>query len=777
MKEMVVKMRKYAALFAIVSLFLSLTVISNMNVPSVRAADIFHEGDLILSGNNVTIIENQILHINGSIIITENATLIIRNHGGINFTQQYSSQFNVTLKNPANGNPRLIIENYSGIAGNGYALMLYFYGNSTLEAYQAATPDRVIFNFFDSSFANITESEFWSIYVYANAVLHMTNAWINYVFLSGNAKATISGTEIFDEISASVNSELTILNCEVSNAEACHNSKCYIYDSVFTNATLYDNARVWLFNTTITNGAVYDSSIAYLYYYLDVHVTDLVGQDVPSANVTAYDSENVLMDSKLTEIDGKARLALMKGFVNETGFYWTGAYTVVAYYMKCSNSTSVNMYGNTEIEVKLNVFYNYPASYNGDIILKDNECLCVNGLLNLNGSIIAEENATLILRDAWINFTQTSNDQFTMTCRGSARLIAENSNITSYYSFMINFEENSTATIDGLLTNAYILTFLHYSSANITNSVLQRNLYAYNYAKVSAVNCTIDRSVAVFNNAECVLSNCTINDWITITVSSANVTMANLEPGYINYWNFLENCSVNVCPTGYAPNITISETCIADGLGLSSYGSSNITIFRSTLLNLYFYESTKAGIYDSKVTVFICTNEYASCYLENTETYYLYLYGDSKVWAFNATIHTTPNISNNAKLYVGWWLNIHVIDQAQPPNDVPNANVTITASGFGTVAYGKTQSNGWAVFTLLEKIVNATGIEYEFGPYTIETDYEGYHNSATVTMNGNKEVTIILPFTIPEFILQIMLAALMALTLTTLLYKRKQNRK
>jgi hypothetical protein len=115
-------MKKYAALSAIAFLFLSLMVVVHRDVPSVRAEDIFYNGDLILNGNNVTIIDNQILHINGSIIITENATLIIRNNGGINFTQQYSNQFNITLMHPANGNPRLIMENNSGIAGNGYPL-------------------------------------------------------------------------------------------------------------------------------------------------------------------------------------------------------------------------------------------------------------------------------------------------------------------------------------------------------------------------------------------------------------------------------------------------------------------------------------------------------------------------------------------------------------------------------------------------------------------------------------------------------------------------------
>jgi len=595
-------MKKYTAFFAIASLFLSLMVTLQTNVPSVKAGDIFHDGDLILSGNNVTIIDNQILHINGSIIITENATLIIRNNGSINLTQQQGNQFNITLKNPANGNPRLIMKNYSSVTGNGHSLFLDFYGNSTMETNLAATLENVIFRFFDSSYANITESEFWLINLYNNAILHVTNATLNYVFLYGDSKAIVSNAEIYNEFLAGVNSEVTISNCEILSAKARSNAKCYIYDSVITNATLYEEAKAWLINTTTINGVTYNNSIAYIYYYLDAHVTDLVGQDIPSANVTAYDIENALADSKLTGMDGRARLTLMKGFANETGFYWTGAYTIVTYYAECSNSTLVDIYDNTEIEVTLNLFCNYPASYNGDVILKDNECLCVYGLLNLNGSIIAEENATLILRNAWINLTQAYSDQFTITFRGNARLILENSNITSDYSFMINFENNSTATIDGLLTNAHLLIFTYYSSADVANSLLM-NVYVYSFAKVYASNCTIDRTVVLFNNAECILSNCTVNDWIAITVSSVNATISDLKQGYIDHWNFIENCTVEVDPAGYAPKITLTETYV-NGWTLNSYESSNITIFRSTLSHLYLYGSSKAYIYKSNVAIF-----------------------------------------------------------------------------------------------------------------------------------------------------------------------------
>lgn len=137
--------------------------------------------------------------------------------------------------------------------------------------------------------------------------------------------------------------------------------------------------------------------------------------------------------------------------------------------------------------------------YNGDLILTGNNVTTIeNRIFHINGSIIATENSTLILNNAWINFTQTSNNQFEMDIRGNAQLIVENSNITSEYQFSINLLENSTAAIEKLSTTAYLIYLWGYSSASISNSTFPR-LCAMDYANISAINCTISQ-VLVRNN-------------------------------------------------------------------------------------------------------------------------------------------------------------------------------------------------------------------------------------------------------------------------------------
>lgn len=73
--------------------------------------------------------------------------------------------------------------------------------------------------------------------------------------------------------------------------------------------------------------------------------------------------------------------------------------------------------------------------YLGDLYLSDNDVYVIEGVFNINGSIIVEENATLILENALLNFTQTAHGQFNMTFQnpkdGNPKLIVENASIGS----------------------------------------------------------------------------------------------------------------------------------------------------------------------------------------------------------------------------------------------------------------------------------------------------------------------------------------------------------
>jgi hypothetical protein len=108
--------------------------------------------------------------------------------------------------------------------------------------------------------------------------------------------------------------------------------------------------------------------------------------------------------------------------------------------------------------------------------------------------------------------------------------------------------------------------------------------------------------------------------------------------------------------------------------------------------------------------------------------------------------------------------------------NVPLANVTVTFPNATLADSEVSDVNGWARFTLLEKMMNATG-EYPVGNYTVEATYEGYSDIKSVNMNDSQQITLTLEsFVIPEFPSLIILPLLMIATLiAVIIYRRKHS--
>jgi hypothetical protein len=420
-----VAMRRLGSIILLSSLFLALSFVYYGGFPEVKASPDVYPGDLVLTGNNVTIIEGG-FEINGSIIVEENATLILRN-AVLNFTQTMSYQFNITFLNPANGNPRFFAENAT--INSAYYQRIYLYGNSTasINKLTVGTTSRCIIETYDSS------------------VMWITNSTLDYIYPDGNSTVNISHSVVSSTIITYENSNLNLLNCTTSVVIANDNSavnasdstidevrpggtwinsfisglkpgfvnswsfelNCSVVGSQFSEFTLvntevgywsfsfagtsnitvsdsdlwdfrierssvasikdsslvgslqsYGNAETWFVNSTATSYSINDASEAYLYWYLDVHVIDSIGQDVPSASVTATYPNASMAGSELTDSDGWATLTLMEKMMNATGEYPVGNYTVEVAYETHSNSTTVNMTSNQMITL---MFSDYTA--------------------------------------------------------------------------------------------------------------------------------------------------------------------------------------------------------------------------------------------------------------------------------------------------------------------------------------------------------------------------------------------------------------------------------
>ncbi len=415
-----------------------------------------------------------------------------------------------------------------------------------------------------------------------------------------------------------------------------------------------------------------------------------------------------------------------------------------------------------------------PDIYQGDLILNGNNVTVIEGRFDINGSIIVEENATLILQNAVLNFTQVDDFQFTMIFRnpvnGNPRLLAENTTIASSgYYLEIDFYGNTSASLNNLTASTAYLYGWESSVTEISNATLW-DCGGLDFAIVNLANCDLcfaieareDSSFSVFNCTLQLLQaysrlnidvlNSTIEKCFLVT-QSANCSVDGLKPGFFDYWDFQQNCSVLTAPGGWASNLTLTGTQV-ESWKFEIYEYSNITISNSKLNEIY-----ARGFSD----VFICnsTTEYLNTRLAHT------------TFRFVNSTSNRYNIQDQSEVYVCWYLDVHVTDSIG--QNVPSANVTATYPNATTAGSKLTDIDGWATFTLVEKMKNATG-EYPVGNYTVEAAYETHSKSTSVNMTGNQQIILQLEdFVIPEYPINIMMLLLIAITTLVITFSARKT--
>jgi len=105
--------------------------------------------------------------------------------------------------------------------------------------------------------------------------------------------------------------------------------------------------------------------------------------------------------------------------------------------------------------------------------------------------------------------------------------------------------------------------------------------------------------------------------------------------------------------------------------------------------------------------------------------------------------------------------------------DVPLVEVSAEFGNSTLAGSAQTDDSGWARLVLLDRMQNTTAI-YKEDPYRVTATYDVYFGEETVEMDWNKEITIALPFVIPEFpltLLVVMAASIMGVVV--LLLKRR----
>jgi len=383
--------------------------------------------------------------------------------------------------------------------------------------------------------------------------------------------------------------------------------------------------------------------------------------------------------------------------------------------------------------------------------IRGNNVTVIEGLHQINGSIIVEENATLILRNATLNFTTTQSYQFEIKLQnprgGTPRIIIENSEIitTGDHRLEIRLFDNSTAKITGLTMPEDIQINTHYTaSLEIADSEIQGTIRGRWNSSCSITNATI-HELEGNDNTQIHVANSEITGSLLCLVKNANATIQGLGPGHVEHWELHENLSTMHLPGVEKPTIIVQDTEVR-GFRLHISDNSNATIKSSDLRKITATSNSQVWIHDTHSEHGITTFKDATVHAYNSS------FGPSTA-IHNATLYFTNcttgyhSFQDRSQKTECFYLEL----TAQDPENttIPNATITVVHPNTTTIAIKTTDTSGKAWFILASGTTNSTG-HFPIGPYKVTAAHLTYRNQALIEMDGNKKHTMTLPIPVPE---------------------------
>jgi hypothetical protein len=307
-------------------------------------------GDLNLAGNNVTIIEGQ-FDIDGNVIVTQNATLILRN-AIVNIVQHGDFEHDIVLTNSTGGRPTLEVDNT--IINSTYKYSIHAYQNSSISAHDsylaAQTPAYGWISLQDSSsgsFQNVT----------VHGLDSMTKA--NYTTIDGSSidilniygLADINYSNITQ--SNSYGSSLALIGeCSIAQAQTFDSSGQDIQWSTVDSVFTYNESSAGLISCNYSNCVAYDESRVFVGWWLAIQVEDSIGQMVPYSNIS-YNDENKIWLYTVTDSGGQTRLVLAEKIIDASGMHNVENHVVIAAKDGYLNQTTVTMNENKNVTMRL----------------------------------------------------------------------------------------------------------------------------------------------------------------------------------------------------------------------------------------------------------------------------------------------------------------------------------------------------------------------------------------------------------------------------------------
>jgi hypothetical protein len=254
-----------------------------------------------------------------------------------------------------------------------------------------------------------------------------------------------------------------------------------------------------------------------------------------------------------------------------------------------------------------------------------------NGRYVLNDTITIKENATLIIRNAVLEFNMTySTILYTYDNATIDMLNASISHVFGYF-YAYFYDKTSSAIGDSMFSGSSYFYFYDTSTTFIANSKAYRfrayenatvtiantgaqYFYCYGFSKSSIISSQISY-LYVYDSSSLFIADSIVSDSTTIEFERNSSLSLALPRGYVEQWSLYDDNVVTVASI----NLTIMNTrvspwnvycydtskiSIADSAidNLGAYGNSTVTLENCTASYVYVYDYCSVTLIDSTVS-------------------------------------------------------------------------------------------------------------------------------------------------------------------------------
>jgi len=654
------------------------------------SGDIVIDGDLVIGGSNVTSFVNAHVNITGNIVVEGNATLQLINATIFLKGQATNYQYNITFRNPLDGNPRLIASN-ANVSSEKLSTIRFFENSSAV--------------------ANRLKCASSDLEAYDYSVLSLSGFLARILYIYGHSSVTVSGSDMRTTKVYVWNSAVfLVLNLTTMDSLFSYNYTSVELSSgctVSKDFSVRDSSLVSIRGNCTVGGTlkVYDFSrvsVSYLVYsrgggkiqkisaenFANVSiVSSFVSSMVVSGNATvsvSYCDYPATMISSISAEDS-GNLSIISSYVDT---------------LKVSDWAYVSI-SSSQVE-------GVSASGHSRIVASGVALTQGVEALPLKGKYTASDSSQLIISDLSVR-----PGKKVPLIEGSGTSFVEISNSTVSLS-VLRIRENSVASFVNVNMSGSRFYVEGHSNVSISGSSISDKLEIVDYSSAYVSSSELySVSMEDFSSASIWSSQMNLLhalDFSNITLSSCVVDdiwveALNVNASFFGLRNFgqLQRISMNCSSGGSAPSLNLIATETRGGLDLMFYGASNVSIADSSVRGLSLSDSSVAR-------------------LENCTLLEVYTF-------------------DKARVYIWSRLRVRVTDYFG--NLLKEANVTVVCSNGTALGPGVVDDGGWASFMLFVKMQNATG-EFKVGAFGVVASFGKDSARQPVDLESNRDVTVVL---------------------------------